>query len=100
MILFSAAADALLLQQNQRSSTVTSSPDGRYEGAPSKVVDAPKLDAESLSVSPLRAAPLSNQERLVLRKQALQMKKRPVLSIGSFVHPIPVTTCTHFKLVR
>ena len=99
MIFFPGAADALLLQQNQRSSTVTSNPDGHYEGD-SKVVDAPKLDAESLSVSPLRAAPLSNQERLVLRKQALQMKKRPVLSIGSFVHPIPVTACTHFKLVR
>lgn len=89
----------LIRHQNQRSSTVTSSPDGRYEGAPSKVVDAPKLDAESLSVSPLRAAPLSNQERLVLRKQALQMKKRPVLSIGrnNAITGVAKTIKTHFK---
>lgn len=30
------------------------------------------------------AAPLSNKERLILRKQALKMKKRPVLSVGMY----------------
>lgn len=32
---------------------------------------------------PFKAAPLSNRERLVLRKQALKMKKRPVLAVGN-----------------
>lgn len=31
---------------------------------------------------PSRSVFLSNRERLLLRKQALQMKKRPVLAIG------------------
>lgn len=31
-----------------------------------------------------KAAPLSNKERLILRKQALKMKKRPVLSVGMY----------------
>jgi len=98
MPLFPAAADELLLQQNQHSSTVTFSPDSYCEDD-SKDVDGLKLDVESASVLPLRATPLSNQERLVLRKQALKMKKRPVLSIGIFVDPIPVIVCTHFKLL-
>lgn len=33
---------------------------------------------------PFRAAPLSNRERLLLRKQALRMKKRPVIAVGNF----------------
>lgn len=32
---------------------------------------------------PFKAAPLSNRERLILRKQALKMKKRPVLAVGN-----------------
>lgn len=32
---------------------------------------------------PFKAAPISNRERLVLRKQALKMKKRPVLAVGN-----------------
>lgn len=32
---------------------------------------------------PFRAAGLSNRERLLLRKQALGMKKRPVLAVGN-----------------
>ena len=99
MPLFPAAADELLLQQNQHSSTVTFSPDTHCEGD-SKDVDGLKLDVESASVLPLRATRLSNQERLVLRKHALKMKKRPVLSIGIFVDPIPVIVCAHFKLLR
>lgn len=99
MHLFPAGADELLLQQNQHSSTVTFSPDSHCEDD-SKDVDGLKFDVESASVLPLRATPLSNQERLVLRKQALKMKKRPVLSIGIFVDPVPVVVCTHFKLLH
>lgn len=32
---------------------------------------------------PFKAAPLSNRERLMLRKQALKMRKRPVLAVGN-----------------
>lgn len=32
---------------------------------------------------PSRIIPLSNRERLVLRKQALKMRKRPVLAVGN-----------------
>lgn len=94
MALFPSAADELLLQQNQHSSTVTFNPDSHCEGD-SKDVDGLKLDVESASALPLRATPLSNQERLVLRKQALKMKKRPVLSIGIFVDSIPTVITLH-----
>ena len=33
--------------------------------------------------NPFRASPLSNRERLTLRKQALKMRKLPVLAIGN-----------------
>ncbi|KAF7130072.1 hypothetical protein RHSIM_Rhsim10G0028500 [Rhododendron simsii] len=36
---------------------------------------------------PVRAVWLSNRERLLLRKQALKMKKRPVLAVGNFFAP-------------
>lgn len=32
---------------------------------------------------PFKPSPLTNKERLVLRKQALMMRKRPVLSVGT-----------------
>lgn len=32
-----------------------------------------------------RAVQLSNKERLILRKQALKMKKRPVLAVGNSI---------------
>lgn len=63
---------------------MTCDPDSHSEGD-SKNVDAPKIDVESDPLLRSRATPLSNQERLVLRKQALKMKKRPVLSIGVFL---------------
>lgn len=31
-----------------------------------------------------KAAPLSNRERLILRKQALKMRNRPVLAVGNY----------------
>ncbi|CAN6239755.1 unnamed protein product [Urochloa humidicola] len=84
--------------QNQHSSTVTFNPDSHSEGD-SKDMDAPKLDGEPDPLMPMRAAPLSNQERLVLRKQALKMKKRPVLSIGrnNVITGVAKTIKTHFK---
>lgn len=46
-------------------------------------VDEDTLAKESDVEVPFKAAPLSNQERLILRKQALKMKKRPVLAVGN-----------------
>ncbi|CAN6235278.1 unnamed protein product [Urochloa humidicola] len=84
--------------QNQHSSTVMFNPDSHSEGD-SKGLDAPKLDVEYDPLLPLRATPLSNQERLVLRKQALKMKKRPVLSIGrnNVITGVAKTIKTHFQ---
>lgn len=39
---------------------------------------------ENASKMPHRTSRLSNKERLLLRKQALKMKKRPVLAVGNF----------------
>ncbi|KAK8448961.1 hypothetical protein SEVIR_7G136000v4 [Setaria viridis] len=84
--------------QNQYGSTVTFNPDSHSEGD-SKDVDASKFDLESDPLLPLRATPLTNQERLMLRKQALKMKKKPVLSIGrnNVITGVAKTIKTHFK---
>lgn len=42
-----------------------------------------RLTMENGSKMPHRALQLSNKERLLLRKQALKMKKRPVLAVGN-----------------
>lgn len=42
-----------------------------------------RITMESGSKMPGRALQLSNKERLLLRKQALKMKKRPVLAVGN-----------------
>ncbi|XP_057447582.1 CRM-domain containing factor CFM2, chloroplastic-like isoform X2 [Lotus japonicus] len=51
------------------------------------------------NVLPSRSVFLSNRERLLLRKQALQMKKRPVLAIGksNTVSGIAKAIKTHFQ---
>lgn len=48
---------------------------------------------------PASAPQLSNKERLLLRRQALKMKKRPVLAVGnSCFHPFHCEFClTTFK---
>ncbi|XP_058186255.1 CRM-domain containing factor CFM2, chloroplastic isoform X2 [Rhododendron vialii] len=48
---------------------------------------------------PVRAVWLSNRERLLLRKQALKMKKRPVLAVGksNIVTGVAKTIKTHFQ---
>jgi hypothetical protein len=43
------------------------------------------VTAENGSKMPRRALHLTNKERLLLRKQALQMKKRPVLAVGNLL---------------
>lgn len=41
------------------------------------------LEHDSDLENSFRAAPLSNRERLLLRQQALKMRKRPVLAVGN-----------------
>ncbi|KAM7508107.1 hypothetical protein LguiA_018560 [Lonicera macranthoides] len=71
-------------------------------------VDTPKSEAELLAhrtvengsdTIPFRAAPLSNKERLLLRKQALKMKYRPVLAVGrsNIVSGVARTIKDHFR---
>ena len=45
--------------------------------------------------NPFRASPLSNRERLILRKQALKMKKRPVLAVGNNIYGNNLNPCIH-----
>lgn len=48
---------------------------------------------------PAKARPLTNKERLLLRKQALKMKRRPVLAVGrsNVVTGVAKTIKDHFK---
>lgn len=48
---------------------------------------------------PFRAARLSNRDRLLLRKKALKMKKRPVLAVGrsNIISGVAKTIMTHFQ---
>ncbi|XP_043723292.1 CRM-domain containing factor CFM2, chloroplastic [Telopea speciosissima] len=57
-----------------------------------------KLDGEVF----FRAAPLSNKDRLLLRKQALKMKRRPVLAVGrnNVVTGVAKAIRTHFRKNR
>ncbi|KAF5191132.1 Crm-domain containing factor cfm2 protein [Thalictrum thalictroides] len=50
-------------------------------------------------VVPFKATPLSNRDRLLLRKQALKMRKRPVIAIGrnNIVTGVAKTIKTHFE---
>ncbi|GJN02662.1 hypothetical protein PR202_ga20036 [Eleusine coracana subsp. coracana] len=88
-----ASSNDLIRHQNQRSST------NGYSKGKTEDVDEPNWDVGSASQLPCMARPLSNQERLVLRKQALKMKKRPVLSIGrnNVITGVAKTIKTHFK---
>lgn len=51
-----------------------------------------KAAASSSDAVQARAKPLTNRERLLLRKQALTMKRRPVLAVGEM-------KCTNFLSV-
>lgn len=56
-------------------------------------------EQESEVESSFTPASLSNRERLLLRKQALKMRKRPVLSVGrsNILTGVAKTIKTHFK---
>ncbi|KAK1310869.1 hypothetical protein QJS10_CPA08g01619 [Acorus calamus] len=58
-----------------------------------------KVHEVSDDLTSFRVPPLSNRERLMLRKQALKMRKRPVLSVGrsNIVAGVGKTIKTHFK---
>ncbi|KAJ4826434.1 hypothetical protein Tsubulata_013625 [Turnera subulata] len=55
--------------------------------------------AEAENKMPPRVTHLSNRDRLLLRKQALRMKKRPVLAVArsNIVTGVAKTIATHFK---
>ncbi|KAF3444703.1 hypothetical protein FNV43_RR14396 [Rhamnella rubrinervis] len=57
------------------------------------------LMVENRLSKPSRAIQLSNRERLLLRKQALKMKKRPVLAVGrsNIITGVAMTIKEHFK---
>lgn len=47
---------------------------------------------------PQRSLSLTKKERLLLRKQALQMKKRPLLAVGILTFPLH-TLCSEFYML-
>lgn len=61
--------------------------DNAIEPAKSAKIDLKPVPiaVESGSEMPHRTVLLSNKERLLLRKQALKMKTRPVLAVGNFL---------------
>ncbi|KAF8399334.1 hypothetical protein HHK36_015199 [Tetracentron sinense] len=67
----------------------------RNKPEPSVCIDVEKGSDEL----PFRATPLSNRDRLLLRKQALKMKKRPVLAVGrsNVISGVAKTIKTHFR---
>uniref|UniRef100_A0A0E0KRK7 CRM-domain containing factor CFM3, chloroplastic/mitochondrial n=1 Tax=Oryza punctata TaxID=4537 RepID=A0A0E0KRK7_ORYPU len=100
----SSSSDNMITHQSPLNSSVTHNSDGhRVSG--SKLVGTltpvrePKSDEKSSPQLPSAAVPLSNRERLMLRKQALKMKKRPVLAIGrnNVITGVAKTIKTHFK---
>lgn len=61
---------------------------------------------ESISISrekgenmPSKVIHLSNRDRLMLRKQALKMKKRPVLAVGIFASPWVALCFSYFLML-
>ncbi|KAK1423297.1 hypothetical protein QVD17_18595 [Tagetes erecta] len=64
---------------------------------PFSPVNEPELNTSNRR--PHRSVILSNKERLLLRKQALKMKKRPVLAVGrsNIVSGVAKTIKTHFQ---
>ncbi|KAH9620459.1 hypothetical protein KSS87_007703 [Heliosperma pusillum] len=67
-----------------------------------KVLSPPTLDKTTESNShalPVRARVLTNKERLLLRKEALKMKRRPVLAVGrsNVITGVAKAIKDHFK---
>ncbi|XP_031492781.1 CRM-domain containing factor CFM2, chloroplastic isoform X2 [Nymphaea colorata] len=92
-------ARATLAFDNQRqfNSQVREDPSELVLGAASTLTDPEDNDLDARNI--FRAAPLSNKERLLLRRQALLMKKRPVLAIGrnNVITGVANAILTHFK---
>ncbi|KAL5725302.1 hypothetical protein ACHQM5_008460 [Ranunculus cassubicifolius] len=63
-----------------------------------KLLAEKKIQLSTEGEVPFKAAPLSNRDRLLLRKQALKMGKRPVIAIGrnNVVTGVAKTIKTHF----
>lgn len=101
------SSNDLIKYQNRLSSAIACHSDNDSESysrdveivKPCQALDEPKLDEKCTPYLPFRTAPLSNRERLMLRKQALKMKKRPVLAIGrnNVITGVAKTIQTHFK---
>ncbi|XP_034206990.1 CRM-domain containing factor CFM2, chloroplastic isoform X2 [Prunus dulcis] len=68
---------------------------GNSESEPS----VPVMVRKDFNERPLKSLHLSNGERLLLRKQALKMKKRPVLAVGrnNIVSGVAKTIKAHFE---
>ncbi|XP_031492780.1 CRM-domain containing factor CFM2, chloroplastic isoform X1 [Nymphaea colorata] len=83
--------------QRQFNSQVREDPSELVLGAASTLTDPEDNDLDARNI--FRAAPLSNKERLLLRRQALLMKKRPVLAIGrnNVITGVANAILTHFK---
>ncbi|KAI4351508.1 hypothetical protein L6164_005874 [Bauhinia variegata] len=77
--------------------------DGAHQGGPEPLIGSIDKDTQLVrkSVEELtsRSVYLSNRERLLLRKEALKMRKRPVLAVGksNIVTGVAKTIKTHFK---
>ncbi|KAL9242443.1 hypothetical protein vseg_016437 [Gypsophila vaccaria] len=58
-----------------------------------------KITENNPRVEPVRARTLTNKERLLLRKEALAMKRRPVLAVGrsNFISGVAKAIKDHFK---
>lgn len=101
------SSNDLIKYQNRLSSAIACHSDNDSESysrdveivKPCQALDEPKLDEKCTPYLPFRTAPLSNRERLMLRKQALKMKKRPVLAIGrnNVITGVAKTIQTHFR---
>ncbi|KAF3796592.1 CRM-domain containing factor [Nymphaea thermarum] len=88
--------------QRQFNSQVREDPSEWALSATSTLTDPEDNDLDAQNI--FRAAPLSNKERLVLRRQALLMKKRPVLAIvglksgrNNVITGVANAILTHFK---
>ncbi|KAK8935848.1 hypothetical protein KSP39_PZI013511 [Platanthera zijinensis] len=72
---------------------------GEAQSLPGSSSSGSSWEQESDVKVNFRPVPLSNRERLLLRKQALKMRKRPVLSVGrsNILTGVAKTIKTHFK---
>ncbi|KAK9064772.1 hypothetical protein SSX86_016154 [Deinandra increscens subsp. villosa] len=90
----SISSDALKLEESPSTELCVSV---MRSEVPLSLVKEPQL--KESNGKPHRSVLLSNKERLLLRKQALNMKKRPVLAVGrsNIVSGVAKTIKTHFQ---